>query len=374
MKIPFLDLKYQHEQIKNNLNNRFNSIFDDTSFVLGEDVKLFEKKFADYINVKFSTGVASGTDALILALRSLDVGMKDEVITIPTTFIATASAIVHVGAKPVFVDIDIETRNFDFDLLEKAVTKKTKAIIPVHLYGQPVDMDRVMELAKKHNLRIIEDTCQAQGALYDDKQAGTFGDLSCFSFYPGKNLGAYGEGGAIATNNENLNNKIQKLRNHGGIKKYEHELVGYNSRLDSLQAAVLDEKLKFLNEWNGMRIEIADKYNKALKEVDAIKIYPTLPRTKSVFHLYVIKLLKGNRAKFMDYLTKNGIGSAIHYPTPLHLTHAFEFLEYKKGDFPISENYCDNIVSLPIFPGMTGKQVDHVIKIVKDFFNKNGNK
>src|SRR3989344_1883636 len=304
MRVPFLDLKWQHEVIKDNLQKRFAEIFDNTSFVGGRAVEEFEKNFADYLGVKFAVGVANGTDALRLSLEALGIGPGDEVITIPTTFVATVSAIHYVGARPVLADIDPETRDFDFKFLERAVTPRTKAIIPVHLYGQPSEMERVLKFANSHNLRVVEDACQAHGAEYKKKKVGTFGDLSAFSFYPGKNLGAYGDGGVVVTNDEVLAERVKKLRNHGDVEKYEHDILGHNSRLDSLQAAVLEEKLKHLDAWNKKRIEIAEIYHRGFRGLKGLKVFETAPETKAVYHLYAVKLLSGSRQDFMDYLKR----------------------------------------------------------------------
>jgi dTDP-4-amino-4,6-dideoxygalactose transaminase len=368
MKVPFLNLEWQYRQIEKALAPRLSTILNTTAYIGGSDVSVFEKNYASYLNATSFIGVGNGTDALILSLKALGIKPGDEVVTIPTTFFATVSSIIHAGGTPVFVDIDPVTRNFNFELLKKAITPKTKVIIPVHLYGQPADMDRVMALATENNLLVLEDACQAHGALYKGKKVGTLGALGCFSFYPGKNLGAFGDAGGIAVSNVNLENTLKELRNHGGIKKYQHNVVGYNSRLDTLQAAVLDEKLKFLDAWNVMRIDIAEKYNQAFKSVPQIEIFGGLPDTVSVYHLYIIKLKNKDREQFMKYMIDKEIGVGIHYPDPLHLLPALQFLGYKKGDFPISEEYSQSIVSLPIFPGMSTDEVQYVINAVKEYY------
>ncbi len=373
IKVPFVDLKWQHNKIKNPLKKRFEEIFAKTAFIGGEDCEIFEKKFAKYLGVKNAIGVASGTDALTLALKVFGISKGDEVLTIPTTFFATAGAIAYTGAKPVFVDINPQTRDFDFDSLARSITRRTKAIIPVHLYGQSSNLNQVLKLAKTNNLKVIEDACQSHGAEYQGKKLGTFGDLGCFSFYPGKNLGAYGDGGIIVTRDDSLAERLRQLRNYGGIAKYEHNHLGYNSRLDTLQAAVLDEKLKHLDDWNKKRGLIAKIYDRGLSGIKEIQTFTPLPKSKAVYHLYVIKLLSGNRADLMAYLKEKGIASGIHYPEPLHLLAAFRGLGYKKGDFPAAEEYCQNIVSLPIFPGMTKGQASYVIKMIRSYFTA-GNK
>ncbi len=368
MKIPFVDVAWQHRIIEKSLAHRFEGVFSHSSFIGGEDVKIFEDNFARYLGSRCAVGVANGTDALFLSLRALDIEPGDEVITIPTTFVATASAIVHAGAIPVFVDIDPETRNFDFSLLESRIGPRTKAIIPVHLYGEPADMSATARIARAHDLKIVEDASQAHGAEYRGKKVGTFGDFGCFSFYPGKNLGAYGDAGMIVTDSEDLAVKTQKLRNHGGIGKYEHEILGYNSRLDSLQAAVLDEKLKFLDEWNQMRVRIARMYDNGLRGVEEVALFPPGVDASPVYHLYVVKLHSGDRLDFIQYMKDRGIATGIHYPEPVHLLPPFQRFGYQKGDFPVAEEYMHSIVSLPIFPGMTEEQARYVIKAVNEYF------
>jgi len=368
MKIPFLDLAWQHNIIKNALAQRFEEIMSQSAFVGGKALEDFERNFAAYCEVPYAVGVASGTDALILALRALGIGAGDEVITIPTTFVATASAVLHVGAKPVFVDIDPKTRDFNFELLRKGITPRTKAIMPVHLYGQAAGMDEIQRIVMIHNLKIIEDASQSHGAIYRGRKVGTLGDVGCFSFYPGKNLGAYGEGGMVVTKDEGLATLVKELRNHGGIGKYEHKSLGYNSRLDALQAAVLDEKLKYLDEWNKKRREIASLYQKHLGGIEELQIFAPRPDTEAVYHLYAVKLLRGDRADFMKYLSERGIATGIHYPAPLHLLPPFAKLQYRRGDFPVAEAYCERTVSLPIFPGITEEKASFVVKTIHDYF------
>ena len=269
--IPFVDLKAQYDSIKDEIDEAIQKVLDSTSFIMGEELERFEEEFALFCNTKYAIGVANGSDALILALRVCDINKGDEVITVPNTFIATTEAITHVGGKIIFVDINPKTYTIDVSKTEEKISNKTRAIIPVHLYGQPADMDPIMELAKKYNLKVIEDAAQAHGAEYKGKKVGSIGDAGCFSFYPGKNLGAYGDAGMITTNNEEIAEKVKLLRNHGRTtKKYEHEIEGYSSRLDNLQAAILRVKLKYLNQWNGMRRKNARKYNELLNNIDVI--------------------------------------------------------------------------------------------------------
>lgn len=369
MQVPFLNLAWQHAQIQDALAKRFEAIFEKTSFVLGPDVEQFEKNFARYVGAEHCVGLGSGTDALMLALRALGVGEGDEVIIVDTSFIASASAVMLVGARPVFVDIDLATRNADPEKLEAAITKHTKALMPVHLYGAAADMDHVLMLAKKYNLFVVEDACQAHGAMYRGKKLGTMGDIGAFSFYPGKNLGAYGDGGAVVTAREDLALKIKKLRNHGGVAKYEHEILGYNSRIDTLQAAVLDEKLKHLDTWNDMRRSIAARYDAVFATVPFGILRP-ISDTAPVHHLYVIEVPEGSRDAFMQYMKEKGIGVGMHYPTPLHLLPALAMLGYKKGDFPVAEGLCERMVSVPMFPGMHEEEVAYVLDTVREFVTK----
>ncbi len=368
MKVPFLDLSWQHKQIEGELKPGLEAIFAKTAFINGPDVASFEKNFASYLGVKHCIGVANGTDALILSHKALGIGAGDEVITIPTTFFATSSSTIHAGATPVFVDIDPVTRNFDFEKLEKAITPKTKAIIPVHLYGQPVDMVRILDIAKRHNLKVIEDSCQSQGALFQDRKVGSFGDISSFSFYPGKNLGAYGDAGCVCTNDDEVANILRKLRDHGMPKKYVHELVGYNSRLDTIQALVLDLKLKRLDEWNDMRIKAGKRYFEKLSNVSGVTLYDTLPDTKAVYHLFIVRLREGlDRDDFLAYVPSHESGNGIHYPFPLHETPASSCLGYNTGDFKESEDFAKSIVAPPTYPGLTKEEIDFVAEKVKEY-------
>ncbi len=363
MIIPLVDLKDQYDSIKEEIDEAIQSVLNTTSFIMGEELEKFEEEFSRYCNVKYAIGVANGSDALILALKACDIGEGDEVITVPHTFIATTEAITIVGGKIVFVDIDPKTYTIDVTKIEEKINEKTKAIIPVHLYGQPADMNPIMGLAKRYNLKVIEDAAQAHGAEYKGKKAGSIGDVGCFSFYPGKNLGAYGDAGMVVTNNEEMAEKIKLLRNHGRItKKYEHKIEGYSSRLDNLQAAILRVKLRHLNEWNESRRNNAKKYNELLRNVDKIIIPYEADYAKHVYHLYVIRVNEKQRDLLIETLKRNDIAAGIHYPIPLHLQPAYIYLNYKVGDFPFTEKVSKEIISLPIYPELTISQIETIIK------------
>ena len=376
MKVPFVDLRTQYEEIQEELEKQFKKVFDKTAFIMGPVLKEFEEAFARYCGVKHAIGVANGTDALFLALTALNIGPGDKVITAANTFVATVEAITHTGATPILVDIDPKTYNIDpekvVDVLESSHDNNIKAIIPVHLFGQPADMDSILKIAKEYNLLVIEDAAQAHGAKYDGKKIGSFGKAACFSFYPAKNLGAYGDGGMVVTNDDEFALTLKKLRDHGSIQKYQHELVGYNSRLDSLQAAVLLTKLKYLDQWNAQRRENAKIYDELLSKVEGV-IPPgsgVLDKVTPVYHLYVIYLKHGNRDELRQYLQEKGIVTGIHYPIPVHLTKAFESLGYKRGDFPITEDRSRNILSLPMYPELTQGQIEYVVKEINSFMDQ----
>ena len=367
--IPFVDLKAQYDSIKDEIDEAIQNVLNNTSFIMGEELKKFEVEFAIFCDVKHAIGVANGSDALILALRACGIGEGDEVITVPHTFISTAEAISNVGGKVVFVDIDPKTYTIDVSEIEEKITEKTKAIIPVHLYGQPADMAPIMRLAKKYNLRVIEDTAQAHGAEYKGKKVGSIGDVGCFSFYPGKNLGAYGDAGMVVTNNERIAKKIKLLRNHGRItKKYEHDIEGYSSRLDNLQAAILSVKLRYLNKWNESRRRNAKKYNELLNNIDGIITPYEAEYAKHVYHLYVIKVEKEGRDKLREELNSKGIATGIHYPIPLHLQTAYSYLGYKEGDFPITEKASQEILSLPMFAELSDEQIMEICYWIKNCY------
>lgn len=364
--IPFVDLKAQYDSIKEEIDETIQSVLNNTSFIMGEELRKFEEEFALFCDVKYAIGVANGSDALILALRACGIGEGDEIITVPHTFIATTEAITHVGGKVVFVDIDPKTYTIDVSKTEEKITEKTKAIISVHLYGQPADMESIMDLAKKYNLKIIEDAAQAHGAEYKGKKVGSIGDVGCFSFYPGKNLGAYGDAGMVVTNNEEIAKGIKLLRNHGRIsKKYEHDVEGYSSRLDNLQAAILRVKLKCLDEWNDRRRSNAKKYNKLLSNINGIITPYEADYVKHVYHLYVIRTEK-RRDKLSEELKSKGIAVGIHYPIPLHLQPAYRYLGYKEGDFPVTEKTSREILSLPMFAELTDEQIEEIVELIKN--------
>lgn len=363
MNIKFLDLNLQHEPIREEINSAIQKIIDNNEFILGKETELLEKEIATYCNSKFAVGLNSGTDALLFALKAYDIGFGDEVITTPFTFIATAEVINLLRATPVFVDIDPKTYNINTKLISKKITKKTKAIIPVHLYGQPADMDTITDLSQTNNLIVVEDAAQAIGAEYKGKKICSIGDISCLSFYPAKNLGAFGDAGMITTNNEEIAEKISMMRNHGSKKKYFHEFIGDSSRLDNLQAAILRVKLKYIDRWNVQRIKKAQKYNELLKGTDVITPY-ILPETKTVYQQYTIRVK--NRDELQNKLKEKSIPTAIHYPLPLHLQPAFKYLKYKEGDFSESEKASKEVLSLPIFPEL-GEDVQ--IRIAKEIIN-----
>jgi len=367
--IPFVDLKAQYDSIKDEIDNTIQNVINNTSFIMGEELKKFEEEFAWFCDVKYAIGVANGSDALILALRACGIGEGDEVITVPQTFIATTEAISNVGGKVVFVDIDPKTYTIDVTKIEEKINKRTKAIIPVHLYGQPADMDPIIKLAKKYNLKVIEDAAQAHGAEYKGEKVGSIGNVACFSFYPGKNLGAYGDAGIVVTNNEGIAEKIKLLRNHGRItKKYEHKIEGYSSRLDNLQAAILRVKLRYLNKWNESRRKNAKKYNELLNNIGGITTPYEADYAKHVYHLYVIRVEKEGRDKLREELKSKGIATGIHYPIPLHLQPAYNYLGYKRGDFSVTEEYSQKILSLPMFAELTDKQIDKVGKLLRNYY------
>ena len=367
MKVNFVDLKEQYKTIKNDILRAITSVLEDTQFVLGSRVKEFEEKFAAYSQTKYGVGVASGTDAIFLALKSLDIGPGDEVITSANTFIATVLAISYAGATPVLIDIDPISYNIDPANIKRAINSKTKAIIPVHLYGQMADMDAIMEIAKKHNLKIIEDACQAHGAEYKGHKSGSMGDIGCFSFYPSKNLGACGDGGIVITHDECLYEKLKMLRDYGQPKKYHHEVKGFNSRLDSMQAAVLLAKLPHLENWNNNRRALAKLYNELLSDVGVMIPFES-EGYRHIYHIYVIRTKK--RDQMFAYLKSKQIFCGIHYPIPIHLQKAYKDLPYKEGDFPITEIYSQEILSLPMFPELKEEQIRYVVGVIKEFLAK----
>ncbi len=366
MKIPFLDLQAASAEVADDVSNVWKTIVEDSNFVLGHQVDAFEKEFAAYCGCRHAIGVASGLDALKLILRAMDIEPGDEVITVANSFIATALAVSSVGAKPVLVDMADRDFLIDVHALENTVTHRTKAIIPVHLYGQPADMDPIIKIARAHGLKVIEDAAQAHGARYKGHKCGSLGDAAAFSFYPGKNLGAFGDGGAVTTNNDALAEKLFSLRNYGSPRRYHHELLGENSRLDTVQAAVLSVKLRHLDRWNAARCRVAGRYADGLIGLEGLHLPFVNPYAEPVHHLYVVRTPR--RDELMAYLQDKGIGCIIHYPIPIHLQEAYASNGWKQGDFPNAEQASREILSLPIFPTMTDEQVDYVTATVKDFF------
>lgn len=363
--IPFVDLKREYLEIKGEINEAIQRVIEKGTFILGEEVEKFEEEFSSYIGVKYGVSVNSGSDALFLTLKALGINKGDEVITVSHTFIATVDAITRNEAIPVFVDINPETYCIDAEKIEEKITKNTKAILPVHIYGHPADMDPILEVAQAHDLYVIEDACQAHGAEYKGRKAGSIGDAGCFSFYPIKNLGAYGDGGIIVTNNEELATKLRVLRNHGQQQKYHHNLVGVNSRLDEIQAAILRVKLKHLDEWNSRRRENAKLYNELL--VDTEITTPAEKNAKHAYHLYVIRCKE--RDKLQQHLLKNEVQTLMHYPIPVHKQRAYSNFSLSYN-LPVTEKICKEILSLPMFPQLTKREVEHVATaIIK--FNRN---
>ena len=365
MNVPFIDFREQYHAVKDQIDSGLKSVFEKGNFILGQEEKDFERAFASYCDAQYAVGVNSGTDALYLALAALGIGEGDEVILPTFTFIATALCVSYTGAKPVFVDIENETYNIDPEKFKKAITKKTKAVIPVHIYGQPSNMKEINALAKKYNIAVMEDAAQAHGATYQGKKVGSLGNVACFSFYPTKSLGAFGDGGMVVTDNKNVYEKILMLRDYGRIGRYNHKIKGYNSRLDTVQAVVLAAKLPHLDAWNKMRHEKAAYYGKLLKGLEGMTL-PVIQNDRThVFQTYAIRIKK-NRDKLCEGLQQKGIGVLIHYPIPLHLQEAYKELKYKKGDFPVAERVAKEILSLPMFPHINREQIEYVCTSLKE--------
>lgn len=365
MQIPLVDLKANYLAHKVEIQKAIQKVINTTSFILGPSLVEFEDNFAKFCEVRYCIGVDSGLSALELSMQALGIGTGDEVITPVNSFIASSSAISLTGAKPVWVDIDPETFNIDPNKIEEKITKKTKAIIPVHLYGQPAQMDKISKIAKKHNLFVIEDACQAHGAKFKGRMIGSIGDIAAFSFYPGKNLGAFGDGGAITTNSKRLAELVSQLRNYGQKEKYKHICIAGNHRLDSLQAAVLNVKLKYLQESNKKRMKIAQKYLELLQGLPIV--LPVFPKnTTHVFHLFVIKV--ESRDKLFNYLKSKRIQCGIHYPVPIHLQPAYEKMFKTKKRFPVTEKISKKIISLPIYPELSEEQQLYIVTQIKKFF------
>jgi dTDP-4-amino-4,6-dideoxygalactose transaminase len=374
MKVPFLDLPRANKRIGAEIKAAVKAVIDRSNFILGDDVSLFEREFASFCGAEFGVGLNSGTDALFLSLKAMGIKEGDEVIVPVFTFIATANAVTYTGAKPVFVDIDEKTYNIDPQKLEKAVTRRTKAIIPVHLFGQSADMDLIMAIARKHGLKVIEDACQAHGALYKSQshkvakaqvKVGAIGDAGCFSFYPTKNLGGFGDGGMVVTNDESLYKELILLRDCGRKSRYEHVVLGYNSRLDTIQAAVLRVKLKYLALWNKMRRYNAGLYDKFLEDAAGVVRPVIADYSEHVYHVYAVRLKK--RDKAIDQLRASGVGVMVNYPIPLHLQRAYRELGYKKGDFPVAEKICREIISLPMYPLLEKNKIRYTAHILRKF-------
>ena len=370
--IPIFDSKRQYAQIGEEAEKAVCEVMRSGCYILGPNVKALESELASYIGCNYTVALNSGTDALHIALRALDIGAGDEVITTAFTFVATAEAIGMVNAKPVFVDIDENTFNIDPKKIEAAITPRTKAIIPVHLYGQPCDMDAIMAVAKKHNLHVIEDCCQAVGALYKGKMVGTFGDFGCLSFYPTKNLGGMGDGGLIMTSDEKLRDRVIALRNHGGAVRYHHDEIGVNSRLDEIQAAILRVKLPHIKDWNEARRKHAYYYNELFKDCADIQTPVELDDTYCVYHQYTVKI--PNRDEVHKMLQERGIGAMLYYPIPLHLQKVHEYLGVGKGSLPVSEKNTEMVISLPMFPELTEEEQRTVASTLIDCIEKSKSK
>ena len=366
MQIPIIDLKRQHAIMKDELEEAFRRVLESGIFIYGQELESFEKEVAEYLGVKHAIGVGNGTDALILSLSAIGIKPGDEVITTPFTFFATAESIAQKGAVPVFVDIDDKTMNIDVEKIEEKITPKTKAILPVHIFGQGVKMEKILQIAQKYNLKVIEDTAQGIGAKRNGKSLGTFGDLGTFSFFPTKNLSCLGDGGLVVTNDDELAKKVQMLRVHGSPRKYYHQFPGYNSRLDALQAAFLRVKMKYIESWNKRRQEIASIYNEALKYI--VRVPEVDEGNIHIYHQYTIRTEK--RDQLVDFLRNKGIQVAIHYPIPLHLQPALSYLGYEEGDLPVAEKATKEVLSLPVFPELTEEEVNYIIDSIREFFKK----
>jgi dTDP-4-amino-4,6-dideoxygalactose transaminase len=359
MKIPYLNFAPMHNELKKEITDKFNKVFDKNYYIMGEELENFEKEFANFCGAKYAIGCGNGLDALILILKAYGIGIGDEVIVPSNTYIATALAVSHAGATPIFVEPNIRTFNIEPSLIEEKITTKTKAIMPVHLYGRAADMDPINKIAKKYNLKVIEDCAQAHGAKYKGKTIGTLGDAAGFSFYPGKNLGALGDAGAIVTNDDKLAEKVHMLRSYGSKIKYVHEIIGYNSRLDEMQAAFLSVKLKNLDKWNAERDRIANTYINNIKNEKIVLPLPSCSDYKNVWHIFSI--MSDKREDLEKYLGKKGIGVLKHYPVPMHLQKAYAHLYIKKGELPLAEKISNSQLSIPLYYGMTENQINYVV-------------
>jgi dTDP-4-amino-4,6-dideoxygalactose transaminase len=369
MNIPLLDLKAQFQPLRSEILAAMQAVCDEQGFVLGPRVVAFEESIARYIGSRYAIGCASGSDALLLSLMAMGVKDGDEVITIPFTFFATAGAISRLGAKPVFVDIQPDTYNIDPALIEQAITPRTKAIIPVHLFGQCADMAAINEIAKRNTIYVIEDACQAIGAAQQEKRAGILGDTGCFSFFPSKNLGGFGDGGLITTNDKTLADSMAMLRVHGSHVRYLHEAVGINSRLDALQAAVLQVKLKYLDQWTEGRRRNAERYRQLFaqtKHADCVRLPPTKPGNYHVYNQFTIRVPK--RDELRTFLKEKGVGTEVYYPLPMHLQNCYRELGHQKGSFPLSEQAAEEVLSIPIHPELTETQQGYVVETIAEFY------
>lgn len=367
MKVPFVSFQPMHSLLKKEVIEAFETFYDSYWYVLGKKLEKFELEYAAFNEVKYSLGVSNGLDALFLSLKALGISKDDEIIIPANTYIATALSVTYLGAKPIFTEPNSKTYNIDVKLIENSITSKTKAIIPVHLYGQACEMEEIMNLALKYNLKVVEDNAQAHGARFKNTITGSWGDINATSFYPGKNLGALGDGGAITTNDLTLYENVKLLRNYGSGEKYKNDIIGYNMRLDELQASILSVKLKNLNSWTVQRQKIASLYNEMLNGIGDIVIPYVHPDSTHSYHLYVIRTSK--RDELHNFLASKGIGTLIHYPIPPHLQKAYKNLGHKEGDYPIAENLSKTILSLPIWPGINLEQVEFVVREIKKFFN-----
>ncbi|MDZ7374211.1 MAG: DegT/DnrJ/EryC1/StrS family aminotransferase [candidate division KSB1 bacterium] len=368
VKVPFVDLRVQYRNLRAEIDSALARVLERCDFILGSEVENFERRFAEYLGVAHAVGVSSGLDALHLALRTLGIGPGDEVIIPANTFVATALAVSTVGARPVLVDCVRDTYNIDPDWIESAITPRTRAIIPVHLTGQAADMDAVLSIAAKYGLWVIEDAAQAHGTLYKGRKCGSLAPLGCFSFYPGKNLGAYGDAGLVATDNDAFAEKIRRLRNYGQRVKYEHIEKGMNCRLDTLQAAVLNVKLRYLDEWNRLRARHADAYRALLENVGDLRFQRVADFSTHIYHLFIVET--EYRDALRQYLAQKGVQTGIHYPIPIHLLEAYRDLGYQEGDFPHTEYLAKHMLSLPMYPELTEEQIDYVALCVREFFNR----
>jgi len=364
MKVPFLDLSAQHAPLRHELDKAIGAVIDSGAFAGGPFVERFEEDFAAFCNCEHAIGLGSGTEAIWLVLLALGIGPGDEVITVPSTFLATAEAITYAGARPVFVDVDSETYTMDPAQLAGALSPRTKAIMPVHLFGQPADMDSINDFAKKHGLFVIEDAAQAHGAEYRGRRAGALSIAGCFSFYPGKNLGAFGEAGAVVTNDAELSAKIKILRDHGQTRKYHHDVVGWNCRMDGIQGAVLQVKLRHVEKGNELRRRHAKRYDAAFSEIDEVTTPRVAAHAKPVYHIYAIRVQE--RGDVLKKLEHSGIGCGIHYPIPVHLQPAYQSLGYGRGSFPVSEQIASEFISLPMYPELKPEQIDAVVDCVRE--------